>query len=108
MARVGIRRRVRPGGKEEQMNRIARYAILMLAGLPAFAQIDLSGSWQSINHEDALERGGGPYTVDYAGLPFNENGRARALSYSQSQLSMPERICAFYTQFHMLLGPFGL
>jgi len=90
------------------MNRIAPYAILVLAGVPAFAQIDLSGSWQSINHEDALERGGGPYTVDYAGLPFNESGRARALLYRQSQLSMPERICAFYTPFHMMLGPFGI
>jgi len=88
--------------------RIIQSCILTAAAVPAFAQIDLSGSWQSINHEDALERGGGPYTVDYAGLPFTENGRARALSYSQSQLSMPERICAFYTQFHMLLGPFGL
>ena len=91
-----------------KISRIVPYCVLMMASVPAFAQIDLSGSWQAINHEDSMERGGGPYLVDYAGLPFNENGRARALSYSQSQLSMPERICAFYTQFHMLLGPFGL
>ena len=80
----------------------------MLASLPGLAQIDLSGSWASINHEDSMERGGGPYAVDYAGIPFNDNGRARALSYSQSQISMPERICAFYTPFHMMLGPFGI
>ena len=82
--------------------------VVLLAGIPGFAQIDLSGSWASINHEDSLERGGGPYAVDYTGLPLNENGRARALSYSQSQLSMPERICAFYPPFHLMLGPFGI
>jgi len=89
-------------------SRIIQVAILTMASVPAFSQIDLSGSWQAINHEDSLERGGGPYAVDYAGIPFNDNGRARALSYSQSQLSMPERICAFYTPFHMMLGPFGI
>ncbi|HJT87533.1 MAG TPA: hypothetical protein VJ732_06745 [Bryobacteraceae bacterium] len=41
-------------------------------------------------------------------VPFNAAGRAKALSYSQSQLSMPERICAFYSQWHLMLGPFGL
>ena len=40
------------------------------ASAPAFAEIDLSGSWASINHEDALERGGGPYPDDWTGLPF--------------------------------------
>jgi hypothetical protein len=82
--------------------------ILLGASAPGFAQIDLSGSWASLNHEDALERGGGPYAVDYTGLPLNDNGRARALSYSASQLSMPERICAFYPPFHLMLGPFGI
>jgi hypothetical protein len=75
---------------------------------PAMAEIDLSGSWASKNHEDAMERGAGPNPDDFAGLPFNESGRAKALSYSQSQLSMPERICAFYTQWHMAIGPFSL
>jgi hypothetical protein len=72
------------------------------------AEIDLSGSWAARNHEDAMERGAGPNPGDFTGLPFNESGRAKALSYSQSQLSMPERICAFYTQWHMAIGPFGL
>src|SRR6202047_4435720 len=83
-------------------------AILLCMSLPALAQIELSGSGASKNHEDALERGAGPNPVDFTGIPFNESGRAKALSYSQSQLSMPERICAFYTQWHMSIGPFGL
>ena len=81
-------------------------ALLLCASLPALAEIDLSGSWAAINHEDALERGGGPNPVDFAGLPFNENGRAKALSFTQSIISMPERICWFQTQWHALAaGP---
>lgn len=82
-------------------------AALLIAGLPLCAQVDLSGSWQSKNHEDALERGAGPNPGDFTGIPFNPSGRAKAESYSQSQLSMPERICAFYSQWHLMVGTFG-
>jgi heme-degrading monooxygenase HmoA len=83
-------------------------ALLLCLGLPAMAQIDLSGSWASKNHEDGLERGAGPNPGDFTGIPFNESGRAKALSASQSELSMPERICAFYSQWHMMIGTFGV
>ena len=83
-------------------------AMLLCAGLPALAQIDLSGSWTSKNHEDAMERGAGPNPDDWAGLPFNDAGRAKALSFSQSTISMPERICWFQTQWHIAAGPFSL
>ena len=82
--------------------------MLLCVGFPALAEIDLSGSWASKNHEDALERGGGPNPDDWAGLPFNEAGRAKALSFSQSTISMPERICWFQTQWHIAAGPFSL
>ena len=58
----------------------AQLALFLCLGLPAVAQVDLSGSWQSKNHEDALERGAGPNPDDFAGIPFNESGRAKALS----------------------------
>ena len=80
------------------------FAALLCVGFPALAEIDLSGSWASINHEDALERGGGPNPADWAGIPFNEAGRAKALSFSQSIISMPERICWFQTQWHIAAG----
>src|SRR4029079_11972878 len=67
------------------------FALVALAGAPALAEIDLSGSWQSINHEDALERGAGPNPDDWAGLPLNESGRGKAFSFSQSMISMPGR-----------------
>ena len=42
-------------------------ASILCSSAPARAEIDLSGSWASINHEDALERGGGPNPDDWAG-----------------------------------------
>lgn len=83
-------------------------AALFGIAFPALAEIDLSGSWASKNHEDAMERGAGPNPDDWAGLPFNEYGRAKALSFSQSTISMPERICWFQTQWHIAAGPFSL
>lgn len=83
-------------------------AMLASLGFPALAQIDLSGSWTAKNHEDAMERGAGPNPDDWAGLPFNESGRAKALAFSQSVISMPERICWFQTQWHIAAGPFSL
>src|SRR5580693_59739 len=90
-------------------NRTILASVLVLcSSIPVLAEIDLSGSWAAINHEDALERGAGPNPADWAGLPFNESGRAKALSFSQSTISMPERICWFQTQWHIAAGPFSL
>ena len=85
-------------------------ALVLLAAscVPVWAQTELAGSWAARNHEDALERGGGPYAVDYAGLPLNEDGRAKALSYSTSQLSMIERQCGMWPPFYLVMGPFGM
>ena len=90
-------------------NRISlNLALILCIGLPAMAEIDLSGSWTAKNHEDAMERGAGPNPADWAGLPFNDAARAKALSFSQSTISMPERICWFQTQWHIAAGPFSL
>ena len=83
-------------------------ALVLCLSYPALAEIDLSGSWTAKNHEDAMERGAGPNPDDWAGLPLNDSGRARALLFSQSTISMPERICWFQTQWHVAAGPFSL
>jgi hypothetical protein len=46
--------------------------------------------------------------VDYLGIPFSEDGRARALSYNIAALSVTERQCQMYTPFYTHTGPFGL
>jgi hypothetical protein len=80
--------------------------MLLAAGATLWAQapspVDLSGSWASLNQDDVL------LLADYTGIPYNQAGRAKALSYSQSQMSMPERVCLFYTQSQIFGGPFGL
>jgi hypothetical protein len=77
---------------------------------PLLAQIDLAGSWSARNSSDALSNmpGPEPLPVDFLGLPLNDSGRAGALIHSPSQLSMPDRVCAFYSPTYMLIGPFSL
>ena len=80
----------------------------LLVSVPAFAQFDLSGTWGSRSNQDEMERGPGPDPVDYLGLPLNDEGRAKALSYNYSMLSLPEYQCGYLTPFYIVLGPFGL
>jgi len=82
--------------------------LLAGSGRAASAQTELSGSWAARNHEDGLERGGGPYAVDYTGLPLNDEGRAKALAYSESQYSMIERQCNPWPPAYLAVGPFGM
>ena len=90
------------------LNKILCMSLALGMALPALAEIDLSGSWASINDEDSMERGAGPNPDDFAGLPLNEAGKAKAMAYEQSVISMPERICWFQTQWHIAAGPFSL
>ena len=70
--------------------------LVATAAVPALAQVDLSGNWAARHHQDWQERGPGPEPVDYSGLPINEEGRAKALKYQASILSLPERQCLYY------------
>jgi hypothetical protein len=60
---------------------------------PAFAQMDLSGIWAPIMHEDSVERAAGPDLGDFLGLPINEAGRARAEAWDASILTLEEHTC---------------
>lgn len=71
----------------------------------AAAQVEIAGSWAPRSHE-FLSGDGLP--VDFTGIPLNEEGRIRALSYSQSQLAMVERQCQGWPPFYFVQGPFGL
>jgi hypothetical protein len=64
-----------------------------LTGRPVFAQIDLSGVWGPIFHEDQVERIPGPDAGDYAGLPINSAARMRADAWDASLLTLPEHQC---------------
>jgi len=84
----------------------AACVLLCLAfAAPAFAQVELAGSWAARNHEFLAGDG---LPVDFTGIPLNEEGRIRALSYSESQLAMTERQCQGWPAFYFVQGPFGL
>jgi glyoxylase-like metal-dependent hydrolase (beta-lactamase superfamily II) len=70
----------------------AVFAVLAL-GRPAFAQVDLTGMWAPIFHEDQVERIPGPDVGDYAGLPINDAARLRADSWDAGLLTLPEHQC---------------
>ena len=62
-------------------------ASLLLPGMTAVAQIDLTGNWVALYHEDAPERLPGPALGDYLELPINEAARLRADSYDPNRIS---------------------
>ena len=89
---------------------MATGALMPAQILPNPEGIDLAGSWAARNFTDAIGNmpGGGPRPVDYMGIPLSDAGRAWSLIYSQSQHSMPERICDFYAPTYIGIGPMGL
>lgn len=68
-------------------------------------QPELAGSWAPLNTEWISNQS---VPVDYIGLALTEEGRLRALTYSESQLSMFERQCAGWPAYYFVVGPFGL
>ena len=67
-------------------------ALLVMPGR-AYAQIDFSGVWAPIFHEDQPERVPGPDVGDYAGLPINDAARMKADTWDASILTLPEHQC---------------
>src|SRR5580698_5067087 len=75
---------------------------------PAFAQLDLSGSWQPQIQEDQPERLPGPDLVDYLGIPINDAARQWALSWDPDRLGLPEHQCQVHTAAYIYRGPLEL
>jgi hypothetical protein len=82
--------------------------LISVPSVPAFAQFDLGGHWARRSNQDDMESGPGPDPVDYLGLPLNDEGRARGLTFQYSAVSLPEHQCGYLSPFYIVLGPFGL
>jgi glyoxylase-like metal-dependent hydrolase (beta-lactamase superfamily II) len=67
--------------------------ILVGGSRPASAQVDFSGIWAPIMHEDSIERAAGPDLGDYLGLPINDAGRLRGETWDAAILTMEEHTC---------------
>src|SRR5262245_49550703 len=87
---------------------VALIVLTLAVTAPAFAQFDVGGRWVRRSNQDDMESGPGPDPVDYLGLPLNDEGRARGLSFQYSAVSLPEHQCGYLTPFYIVLGPFGL
>lgn len=61
---------------------------LLLIHSPSFAQVDFTGEWAPLYHEDAPERGPGPELGDYLELPINEQARMQADSWDADRISV--------------------
>jgi cyclase len=84
------------------------YLLLVAALLPAapvFAQIDLSGEYESMFHEDQPERVPGPPLGDYLGLPISDAGRAYAEAWDASRMTLKEHQCMVHVSPYIFRGP---
>src|ERR1051325_4561332 len=68
--------------------RLFIFVLVAAAALPAFAQVDFSGEWAPLYHEDSPERLPGPELGDYLELPINDAARMRADSWEADRISV--------------------
>src|SRR5499426_1465153 len=84
-------------------------ALIVLAGVPAFGQVDFSGVWNgNTNLEDGPERLAGPSLVEFLGLPINDQARQWGLAYRSSRLSLPEHECQVHVVSYIHRGPISV
>jgi hypothetical protein len=76
-----------------------------LVGVPAAAQMDLSGEWGQKMHEDGPERGAGPEIGDYTGLPINDRARLQADSWDAAKWTQMEHQCEPHPADYAVRGP---
>jgi hypothetical protein len=82
------------------------FGIVLFAGVPAFAQLDLTGVWNPrVGDEDNPERLAGPSLVEYLGLPINDYARQWGLAYAPGRLSLPEHQCQVHVVEYIHRGP---
>ncbi len=80
--------------------------LLIVMQVPGFAQVDISGIWAPIQHEDQeVDRLGGPPPGDYTGFPINEASRMRADTYDNSNVALFEWQCRPHPTGYQQLGP---
>jgi hypothetical protein len=71
------------------MNRLwLTVPLLLLLAAPAFGQVDFSGEWSPLYHEDSPERLPGPELGDYLEIPISDAARMRADTYDADRISV--------------------
>ena len=68
------------------------FALVAIA-MPASAQVDLTGPYQTRMYEDYIERGPGEFMGNFTGMPLTDEGRAKGLLYTSNLPSTYQRQC---------------
>jgi hypothetical protein len=79
-------------------------AVFIPVGM-ARAQVDLSGMWVQVMHEDQPERGPGPDVGEFYGLPLSDEARARADTWSVEKQYAIEHVCSPHPADYAPNGP---
>jgi glyoxylase-like metal-dependent hydrolase (beta-lactamase superfamily II) len=90
------------------MKRVVLCAAFLLAGAPAYAQVDFSGEWAPRFWEDQPERVPGPELGDFLGIPINDAARQRAETWDASIQTLPEWQCRPHSADYIWRGPSNL
>ena len=86
----------------------AAAVLLCSLAAPVAAEVDLSGEYRSVRHEDLPDRGPGVGYGDYSGIPLTDAARQYAESWDAAQLSMPQQQCRVHTVTYNMRGPLNL
>ena len=79
--------------------------VLLIVDAPAAAQVDFTGQWAPLYHEDTIERIPGPELGDYTGLPLTEAARLRADSWDPDRISIVQEYqCRPHSSDYALRG----
>ena len=80
-------------------------AFVLLAHVPALAQMDPSGEWSPRFDEDRTERLLGAEIGDYLGMPINAAARLRVDSWDATLIELPENQCRAHGSDYGWRGP---
>jgi hypothetical protein len=76
--------------------------LVISPGSSALAQVDVSGMWSPLVHEDAPQRGNGSQVGDFTGLPMSQANRLRSESWAADMMEVAEWVCLSYSSDHGL------
>src|ERR1043166_2765053 len=82
--------------------------VVFAFSVPAYAQIELTGSYSPILYEDYIERGPGSDLGDFTGMPLTDEGRAKGLLYTSNLPSTVERQCLAQAPWVLQYRPLGM
>src|SRR5205823_13272857 len=71
----------------------------------ALSQVDITGEWAPLFHEEQTDRVPGLGPVDFTGIPLTEGARQWALSWDSARVSVLQHQCQVHVLPYILSGP---